>query len=104
MIDTLLTGSGLLAAGMYVLRINDLRAGRHIPRCIAVQVAGLMAALWILGSTPGAAWLLLSINGLLLALLAAHIVETAHLWADGAPCEVEVETETGSLDALERRA
>ena len=89
MIDTLLTGSGLLAAGMYVLRINDLRAGRHLHRCIAVQVAGLMAALWIMGSTPGAAWWLLSINGLLLALLAAHIVETAHLWVHGAPAEVE---------------
>ena len=102
MIDTLLTGSGLLAAGMYALRINDLRAGRHLPRCIAVQVAGLLAALWIMGSTPGAAWWLLSINGGLLAALAAHIVETSHLWAHGAPREAE--TETGSMDALERRA
>ena len=102
MIDTILTGAGLLSAGMYALRLNDLRVGRHLPRCIAVQAAGMLAALWIMGSTPGAAWWLLSINGLLLAMLAAHIVETAHLWTHGAPREAE--TETGSLDALERRA
>ena len=61
-----------------------------------------LAALWIMGSTPGAAWWLLSINGGLLALLAALIVNTAHLWLHGAPREAE--TETGSIDALEHRA
>lgn len=92
MIDTILTGSGLLAAGMYVLRINAIRAGRHLPRCIAVQVAGLLVALWIMGSTPGAAWWLLAANVLVLVALATHILWTAHLWVHGAPREAEAET------------
>lgn len=94
MIDTILTGAGLLAAGMYALRLNDLRAGRHLPRCIAVQTAGMLAALWVMGSTPGAPGWLLALNVLVLAALATHILWTAHLWEHGAPREAE--TETGS--------
>lgn len=101
MIDTLLTGSGLLAAGMYVLRINDLRAGRHLPRCIAVQVAGLMAALWIMGSAAllpaWAQWL----NAGALVALIGHLVATASAWEHGAPAEAE--TMPGALGDAEVR-
>ena len=94
MIDTILTGAGLLAAGMYALRLNDLQAGRHLPRCISVQAGGMLGALWIMGSTPGAPIWLLALNVLLLVALATHILWTAHLWEHGAPREAE--TETGS--------
>lgn len=104
MIDTILTGAGLLSAGMYALRLNDLRVGRHLPRCIAVQAAGMLAALWIMGSTPGAPSWLLALNVLALVALATHILWTAHLWVHGAPREAETGSPQQTQAAVAPRA
>lgn len=85
----LLTGGGLCAAALYVLRLNYLRAGTHLPRCIAVQGVGLIVASWVLGSTPGAPLWLQLVNGALLLLLTGHLVMTDAQWGRGAPAEAE---------------
>lgn len=92
---------GLGAMALYVLRLNELLAGRHVWSCIAAQVCGVLAGGWIMGSTAllpaWAQWL----NAGALVVLIGHLVATAAAWEHGAPAEAE--TMPGALGDVEVR-
>lgn len=101
-LSNLLVGGGLCSAALYLLRLNDLRVGRHLPRCIRVQRAGLIASAWVMGGGPLVPqWAQLATAGLLVLLL-IHILVTYADWAAGAPRDAE--TVPGELaDEMSRR-
>lgn len=90
---------GAAVAVLYVLRLNDMRVGHHLPRCIAVQSLGLLASLWIYGSTNALPLWAQWCNAVVLLMLMGHLIATSERWIDGAPKEAE--TAPSPLDAIE---
>lgn len=92
MIDHLsipLSGAGLTCAALYLTRLNALRPGMHIPRCIGAQSLGFVAACWVFGSSTSLpdAWQWCNFG--VLCLMLAHLGATSERWDDGPPPEAE---------------
>ena len=92
MIDQLsipLSGAGLTCAALYLVRLNALHPGMHLPRCIGAQSLGFVAACWIFGSSvvlpEWAQWL----NFAALCVMLIHLGATSTRWDFGAPPESE---------------
>lgn len=92
MIDQLsipLSGAGLTCAALYLVRLNALNPGTHLPRCIGAQALGFAAACWIFGASTSipewAQW----INLCALCLMLIHLGATSTQWDFGAPPETE---------------
>lgn len=92
MIDQLsipLSGAGLTCAALYLVRLNALHPGTHLPRCIGAQALGFAAACWVFGASTSipewAQWL----NFGALCLMLIHLGATSTRWDFGAPPETE---------------